>query len=247
MNTVKKAVILAAGMGLRLQPITNSLPKCLVEINGESILRRTINALEKHGFEEVIMVTGFKHEMIENEVRMFDGKIQIKTIHNELYHSTNNIYSLWLVKDAIHESFALLESDLIVEEDIYRSFTQPDRIALDLYDAEIHTGTTATLNENGNVNHMFIKQEPTGEAAIFKTVNIYSFSNETWILLIKELESLITNGDVNIFYEVALNTLIRSNKIDLEMVDFSNVMWDEIDSISDYERVLKNMTIEYIT
>lgn len=247
MNKVKKAVILAAGMGLRLQPITNSLPKCLVEINGESLLQRTIHALEKHGFEEVIIVTGFKHEMIEKAVKELDSPILIKTIHNEIYHSTNNIYSLWLVKDAIHEPFALLESDIIVEEDIYRSFTLPDRIALDLYDAEIHSGTTVTLTENGMVNQMFIKQEPPNETTIFKTVNIYSFSNDTWDLLKKNMDDLIKKGDINMFYEAALKPLVSAKQIELEMVDFSNVMWDEIDSMPDYERVLNKMSIEYIT
>lgn len=82
MNKIKKAVILAAGMGLRLQPITNLMPKCLVEINGQSLLHRTINALEKQGFEEVIIVTGFKHLMIEKAANGFKVSIQIRTIHN---------------------------------------------------------------------------------------------------------------------------------------------------------------------
>lgn len=247
MNQVKKAVILAAGMGLRLQPITNSMPKCLVEINGQSLLHRSINALEIQGFEEVIIVTGFKHKMIEKAVNEIDGSIRVKTIHNEIYHSTNNIYSLWLVNEAINESFALLESDLIVEDEIYQSFTQPDRIALDKYDSQIHSGTTVTLNEYGMVDQMFIKQNPTVQSLVYKTVNIYSFSKETWTLLKRKIDGYVENGDVNIFYEVALNDLIISNQIKMEIVDFSNVMWDEIDSISDYERVLKNMSLEYTT
>lgn len=245
MLKVKKAVILAAGMGLRLHPISKSKPKCLVEIKGQSLLLRMINALENQGFNEVIIVTGFQNEKIEKAIKEVSGNLKIKTIHNEFYDSTNNIYSLWLVSKAINESFVLIESDLIVEDDIYEAFTLTDRIALDKYDPMIHFGTTVTVNENGIVDQMYINQKPETKARIYKTVNIYSFSKQTWVLLRGKIAEYIDRGDVNIFYEVALNYLIAARQIELEMVDFSTVIWYEIDSVSDYERVVNATTLEY--
>lgn len=245
MQKVKKAVILAAGMGLRLQPITKSMPKCLVEINGQSLLSRTMNAIEKQGFEDVIIVTGFMHEMIEEAIETSDWSINVQTIHNDIYHSTNNIYSLWLVTNHIKESFVLIESDIIVDDDVFRAFTQPDRIALDKYNTEIHSGTTATINERGIVDRMFIKQHPDYQGQVYKTVNIYSFSEHTWSLLSNKMDEYVEKGDVNIFYEVALNSLITGHEIEMEIVDFSTLMWDEIDSLIDYDRVVNNMSIEY--
>ena len=245
MLNVKKAVILAAGMGLRLQPITHYLPKCLVEVNGRSLLTRAINALESQGFDEVIVVTGFKNEMIEAAIKKMDVSIRIKTVHNEIYDSTNNIYSLWLVNDVVNEPFLLMESDLILEDEIYGAFTQPDRIALDNYDPLIHSGTTVTINNLGIVDRMFIKKDPEQNTPIFKTVNVYSFSIQTWNLLRDKIAEHIDACDVNIFYEVAINSLIKSGQIEMEMVDFSRVMWHEIDSISDYERVVHATTLEF--
>lgn len=245
MLKVKKAVILAAGMGLRLQPITNSMPKCLVEINGQSLLFKTINSLESEGFDEVIIVTGFKHEMIEMAIKKMSGSIRVRIIHNKFYDSTNNIYSLWLVSKTIHEPFVLIESDLIVEGDIYSAFTKPDRIALDRYDAMIHSGTTVTINEKGIVDQMFVYQNTETQGPLYKTVNIYSFSKDTWVLLREKIAEYIKQGEVNIFYEVALHSLITSRQVELEMVDFSTVMWHEIDSVSDYERVINATSLEY--
>lgn len=245
MLNVKKAVILAAGMGLRLQPITHYMPKCLIEINGQSLLSRAINALESQGFDEVIIVTGFKNEMIEAAINKMEVSIRIKTVHNEIYDSTNNIYSLWLVSDLVNEPFLLMESDLILEDETYGSFSQPDRIALDKYDPLIHSGTTVTINNLGIVDRMFIKQDPEQNAPIYKTVNVYSFSIQTWNLLRDKIAEHIDAGDVNIFYEVAINSLIKSGQIEMEMVDFSRVMWHEIDSISDYKRAVHATTLEY--
>lgn len=183
--------------------------------------------------------------MIELAINEMNGLIRIRTIHNKFYNSTNNIYSLWLVSDVIHEPFVLIESDLIVENDIYSAFTLSDRIALDKYDVMIHSGTTVTVDKNGIADQMYINQKADSDIQLYKTVNIYSFSKKTWVLLREKIAEFIEKGDVNIFYEVALHSLIATRQIELEMVDFSTVMWHEIDSVSDYERVVNATTLEY--
>ena len=88
------AIILAAGMASRLRPLTNNTPKCLLKIGERSLLQRSIDALIINGIKEFVIVTGYLHNQIEDFVKQQYPDINISFIHNEIYNSTNNIYSL---------------------------------------------------------------------------------------------------------------------------------------------------------
>ena len=109
------AVILAAGMAKRLRPLTDNTPKCLLDVKGRSLLERSMDALKGAGIQEFVIVTGYLNHMIENFVKSHYGdSIRVTFIHNALYDSTNNIYSLWLAGKAVAgKEFLLLDSDLL--------------------------------------------------------------------------------------------------------------------------------------
>ena len=248
MSNIKTALILAAGVGKRLQPITNSIPKCLVEIEETPLLNRNIEILIDLGFEKLMIVTGYKSELIENEIEKYSGQIEIDTIHNSVYDTTNNIYSLWLAKSKINEPFVLIESDIYLEPEALSFFTTPDRIALDLYDPDKHCGTTAHVNSDGTLNKLIYRGELYSDytEVVYKTVNIYSFSYDTWTKIARKIEYYIHQNDLNIFYEVAIGDLVQNKAISLKMVDFSELFWDEIDTCEDLARItelLKKQTI----
>jgi len=89
-----KAVILAAGIASRLKPLTNNTPKCLLKVGEKSILQRTIDNLIKNKITEIVVVTGFLNEMIENFLTENYPEVSFKFLYNAQYDSTNNIYSL---------------------------------------------------------------------------------------------------------------------------------------------------------
>ena len=89
-----KAIILAAGMASRLRPLTNNTPKCLLKIGERSLLQRSIDALTSNGIKEIVIVTGYLHNQIEDFVREQYPNVSVSFIHNDVYDSTNNIYSL---------------------------------------------------------------------------------------------------------------------------------------------------------
>ena len=115
---VTTALLLAAGMGSRLFPLTHNAPKCLTMVSGMSILERLISNLSQHGFKRLVVVTGH----LENHIREFlgtqVGNIKIDYIFSPLYKTTNNIYSLWMARKIINEPFLLLESDLVFDESL---------------------------------------------------------------------------------------------------------------------------------
>jgi len=238
---IDTAVILAAGMGNRLKPLTNNIPKCMVELNGKPLIAHTIDALESNGFENLIVVTGYRNDQIERFLIDYPTSINIETIYNEVYDETNNIYSLWLASESIQNGFILIESDIVLESSILKHFLNPDRIALDLFSMEKHCGTTATIDENLYLEKLFIKTNPPVNRDIYKTVNIYSFSQRSWNLLKSEINRFIEAGEVNGFYEIAIQQLIEKGEISLQMVCFNDSWWDEIDTPDDLSRVNKSL------
>ena len=91
---VTTALLLAAGTGSRLYPLTKSEPKCMTSVNGKSILDRMIASLNFHGFKRLVIVTGHLESIIRNYLGNRIGDMKIEYIHSPLYKSTNNIYSL---------------------------------------------------------------------------------------------------------------------------------------------------------
>lgn len=242
-ESLKTAVILAAGTGSRLRPLTEDRPKCMVEVGGKPILAYTIDALQENGFERVLIVTGYKHQMLKKFVLEYEKSLEVDFIHNDRYDSTNNIFSLWLARERLPDGFMLIESDIILEQDVYQKFTTPDKIALDLFDKSIHSGTTATVNDDGFVNRLYLKQNPPPACEkIYKTVNLYSYSAATAKSLFSEIDKLVEEGEVHIFYEVAILNLIQKKEIRLEMISFEEVSWFEIDTVGDLEIAEQNLT-----
>jgi choline kinase len=108
-----QAVILAGGVGSRLEKLTDGKPKCLVEIGGRPLILHQLEALSDHGVGPVLMVVGYNHETI----RQIVGD-RVEYIVNERYRETNSLYSLWLARSWIKDQFLLLNSDLLFDPEI---------------------------------------------------------------------------------------------------------------------------------
>ena len=112
---VRKAVILAAGVGNRLRPYTRKYPKCFVEVAGVSILENTLTHLAALGCEEVVIVIGHHKELIIEKFGAKFLEMSIVYVVAESYETTNNIYSLWLARSHLTEDVLLLEADVFFE------------------------------------------------------------------------------------------------------------------------------------
>lgn len=229
---VTTALLLAAGTGSRLFPLTQNSPKCLTLVNGKPILERLVNSLKKKGFKRLVIVTGY----LENHIREFlgtkSGNMVIEYIYSPLYKTTNNIYSLWMARNIINEPFMLIESDLVFDSSQLDNMIFPDRIAVARMQLWMN-GTTVTINENQQV-----KSYQTGTTLHFneiryKTVNIYSFSLPTWHSIVKRLNQHVAAGIVNSYYETVFGDMVADGSLSLKAVVFNNKLWYEIDTIED--------------
>lgn len=229
---ITTALLLAAGTGSRLFPLTQNSPKCLTLVNEKTILERLVIILKKKGFKRLVIVTGYQEIFIKEYLGTISGNMTIEYVYSPLYRTTNNIYSLWMARNIINEPFVLVESDLVFDVSQLDKMIFPDRIAIAPM-APWMNGSSVLINQfnivknfvNGNSIHL-------GEIR-YKTVNIYSFSLSTWHTIIERLNEYIAANNVNCYYETVFSEMVEDGKLSLQTVLFDNKLWYEIDTIED--------------
>lgn len=229
---VRTALLLAAGMGSRLSPLTDSTPKCLVEVNRIPILERLMRSLCSHGFKRLFVVTGHLSEVIEDYLGSHYANIEITYIHSPRYNTTNNIYSLWLAGKVIDEPFLLIESDLVFQPELLTPMLQPDRVAISKMLPWMN-GTTVTLDQQHQLEAFCLGTASRNDASHYKTVNIYNFSRKTWELIWARLDQYISAGKVNGYYEAVFAEMVAEGTISFVPVFFDPARWYEIDTLED--------------
>ncbi|MBU2508277.1 MAG: phosphocholine cytidylyltransferase family protein, partial [Bacteroidetes bacterium] len=189
-NRITTALLLAAGTGSRLFPLTKSSPKCLVLVNGKSILERLVNNLKKQGFKRLVIVTGYEKEFIMDFLGSKSEDLTIEYIDSPLYRTTNNIYSLWMARNMINEPFVLFESDLVLNTSLLDEMVFPNRMAVAKMQPWLN-GTTVSVNEMNQVTQFQKGTTDTYSDIRYKTVNIYSFSLSSWQAIVNKLNQYI--------------------------------------------------------
>ncbi len=172
------AVILAAGRSSRLRPLTDNLPKCLLEVAGVPILKRAIARLQEAGFRRFVIVTGYLEEQIRAAVTEWFPDANIELVTNERWETTNNCYSLLLAAEALGgQGYLLIDGDVVFERSVVDAVVRSDRPDLfvlrradELGDEEMKV----ELDDQGRVR--IISKEILPERAAGESVGIFSFS-----------------------------------------------------------------------
>jgi choline kinase len=235
---ITTALLLAAGTGSRLLPLTQDAPKCLTMVSEISILGRLVENLRLQGFKKLVVVTGHLSSIIEEFLGSKCKGMDIEYVHSPFYKTTNNIYSLWMTRHLIEEPFVLLESDLVFDHSLLSEMIHPNRLAV----AGIKdwmNGTTVTIDENQKVIEFKSDTEPIQNITKYKTVNIYSFSMESWEVITKRLDEHINKGKINGYYETVFSELVNEGRLTLQAVSFDKKAWYEIDTIGDLAEAVK--------
>ncbi len=229
---ISTAVLLAAGVGRRLLPLTRDAPKCLTLVNGVPILGRLVRCLAAQGFKKLIVVVGHLDRRIKDYLATRTEGLAVEFVYNPRYATTNNIYSLWLARKLIRAPFLLLESDLIFDHELLSGLLIPDRIAVAALGSNM-AGTTVSLDSDNRVVAFMVGRTTKPGPRVFKTVNIYSLSRKTWEQVEARLGRHVAAGNVHDYYEVVFEQLVGENRIAFEGVHFNPDRWVEIDSLRD--------------
>ena len=229
---VSTGLLLAAGTGSRLSPLTDFIPKCLVEVNGIPILDRLIHSLQLHDFKRLVIVLGHQANCIREYLGERAGGMEITYITSPVYETTNNIYSLWLAGKAINEPFLLMESDLIFDAPMIENLLIPDRIAIARLQPWME-GTTVSIDNRHRVQSFCCGDSGPPRGIQYKTVNIYSLSQVAWQLVWERLNKHISANRVNSYYEAVFAELTREGLLSFAPVFFGSNRWYEIDTLDD--------------
>ena len=235
-----KALILAAGFGNRMRPLTNNQHKTLLSVSGLTILYRIIDSLLKRDICDICLVTGYRSAELREYLHTHFPEISFDFVHNDKYQTTNNIYSLALAFESlsITEDILLIESDLVYSPevlDVAINSSYPNVALVSQYRTGLD-GTVVAVKDNtitsvfpphlqGNNFNLFDK---------YKTLNIYKFSHEFCNTQFKRLLVFYANAiDSNCYYELILGILIYMARetIYAEIVD--NSLWAEVDDPND--------------
>ena len=220
-----KAVILAAGIASRLRPLTDTTPKCLLKIGERCLLERAFDALIQNGFDEFIIVTGYRQQQIVDFLQAHYPTQDITFIYNDRYESTNNIYSLWLTRSYTDgQEILLLDSDIVFDPQIVEKLLHSDKddiLALNRHEL-VEISKVCSISD-----------------AIGESIGIEKMSAEYTKALFRELEIMITaEGLDNIFYERAFERLIPQG-YSFYVMDTTEFFSAELDTVEDFQQAQK--------
>ena len=234
-----QGLILAAGMGKRLKQLTDNNTKCMVKVNGVTMIERALRILDRKGLSKIVIVVGYKGQNLKEYVKELDIKTPIIFIDNPIYDKTNNIYSLALAKDYLCiEDTLILESDIVFEESIIDELLEDDRETLALVDKfeSWMDGTCMELNdEDCIINFIPGKHLKFSEKEnYYKTVNIYKFSSKfssnTYVPFLSAYEKAMGENE---YYESVIKLIAMLETKELRAKRLNGQLWYEIDNIQD--------------
>lgn len=236
-----QAIILAAGMGKRLKQLTNNNTKCMVKVNGVTMIERMLSQLDKLNLSNITVVVGYKGKELQEYISTLNIKTKINYVENEIYDKTNNIYSLYLARHCLlQEDTLLLESDLIFEDSVLEKIVNDPYPSLALvakYESWMD-GTVVTLDEENNITRFLDKKVFKFEDIqnYYKTVNIYKFSKEfSTSHYVPFLEAYSKALGDNEYYEQVLKVITLLDKPEIKATKLGNESWYEIDDVQDLD------------
>jgi choline kinase len=226
---VTKAIILAAGVGSRLRPLTEDLPKCLLDVGGRTLIDHQLGSLARYGVTDVVVVVGYR----AGRIRRHLGD-RVRYLDNERYASTNSLYSLWLAREELGSGALILNSDVLALPLLFDRLLRsaaPDAILVELGSGLEPEDMKVTLNGSHVVD--FGKHLPR-ERAHAHNVGVAKFTGEGCARLTECLEHLVATGHENDWAPTAFREF--ASRWPLTAVATDALPWIEIDFTEDLTR-----------
>ena len=236
-----QAIILAAGMGKRLKELTSNKTKCMVKVNGVSLIDRMLHQIEKYSLNRIVIVVGYEGQHLMDYIGTLGIKTPIVYVNNPIYDKTNNIYSLALAKDYLKEDDTLLfESDLIFEDAVIDELLSDPRETLALVDKyeSWMNGTCLRVDENDNIKDFISGKNVQYKEVVdyYKTVNIYKFSQrfseKIYIPFLDAYENALGNNE---YYEQVLKVITMLDDPEIKAKRLNGEKWYEIDDVQELD------------
>lgn len=236
-----KALVLAAGFGRRLQPMTNSIPKSMVSVNGTPLLINTLNILTELGIKDIGIVVGHMADYIKKNIGYYYKTAQISYFENTQYLLTNNVFSLYQAISFCNDDMLMLECDIYYHKEMLEKLVNDSgecSILVSPFNSKTMDGSIIHMNRNGDLELVLGKWQGNNfdYKDSWKTVNMYRFTKEFAKKYMSLIEWYVNNMGKNSYYEKILGSLIYLQESNIHIVEVPEDMWCEIDNMDDLIR-----------
>ena len=231
-----KGVILAAGMAKRLRPLTDTKPKCLLEVGGKTLLQRTVEAMAMADITEFVVVTGYRADQIRDFLTVHFPQFTFHFLHNADYEHNNNIYSLWMAMSEVrNQDFILMDSDILCDP---KAVVEVARQSVSALAMNRHELGEEEMKIVVDADHRITEISKTccPEDAIGESVGIEKITANYSEALAAELDQMISQENlIDIFYERAFERLIPQGHT-FKVVDTTDYFSYELDTPEDFQK-----------
>jgi choline kinase len=232
-----KAVILAAGVASRLRPLTNTTPKALLPVGGEPLLGRMLRGLAANGLRRIVIVTGYRAGQIRSFTAAAFPDLSVDFVHNPVYETTNNIYSLWLAREEVRSAgMVLLDGDILFDDRILGLLLDSGHEACLAADTRPGLGDEemkVAVDGAGRIRAISKSIRP--EEAFGESIGIELFKPAALASLYEEIERwVVRRGEVGVFYEAAFQSWIDRGGV-MRAVSIGAHKAIEIDTAEDFK------------
>jgi len=225
-----KAIILDAGEGKRLRPLTKSTPKCLLKLNEMTILEHQLSNLSKCGIKEVVLVVGYLANRILRRLEKNNFNLKLRFIRNPIYYKTNTVYSLWLARNELEEDIVYLNGDVVFHRNVLlRLLNSEQDTCLAVKRGNVGEEEVKVKVESGVVKA--IGKEIPPKSSYGEFIGIAKFSKKFNVLLIEKLSEVVMEGRINAFFESAVERTLESYAV--YAIDVSDLPCTEVDTLGD--------------
>lgn len=237
-----KALILAAGFGKRLRPITNTIPKSMVTVNGTPLLCNALNNVTALGISEIGIVVGHMADYIRDQIGEEWNGVPVRYFENERYLTTNNVVSLYKAAEFCDDDMLMLECDIYYHKEMLEKLLAGGgdcSILVSPFNPLTMDGTVIRVDGDKALELILGKWQEEGfdYSNTRKTVNMYRFSKEfvrdKYMPLIRWYVECM--GE-NSYYEKVLGSLMYYRECDFRIVEVPEEMWCEVDDADDLAR-----------
>lgn len=229
------AVILVAGVGTRLRPLTVDRPKALVQVGERTIMLRAIELLLARGIREIVLATGYREDQIRKAVAEVPARVTL--CPNPDYASTQNSVSLGLCRPAlVGKSFLKLDGDLVFDPRVLDRLLAADAELAVAVDSRRELDAEAMkIRINSAGIAAFGKALPVSEAHA-ETLGIEGLSARAAGLVFDAIDDAVARGQRDLYYEDVYSSLIASGQLHAQAVEAGDLEWSEVDDHDDLER-----------
>ncbi len=236
-----KALILAAGFGKRLQPITNSIPKSMVKVNGTPLLVNALNNLTSLGIKDIGIVVGHMADYIKEQIGNEYNGACISYFENTRYLETNNVVSLYNAIEFCNDDMLMLECDIYYHSEMIQALMTGKgecSILVSPFNAETMDGTVIRVDGDKALELILGKWQEAGfdYSSTRKTVNMYRFTKEFTDKYMPLIKWYVENMGEQSYYEKVLGSLMYLRECDMRVVEVPEEMWCEVDDEEDLKR-----------